>query len=66
MSELLIRNATPDLPALRFKDVYRYERVLGNGAFGVVVKVEKINKSEDDGGGAAVKVRTGNQYLDHT
>jgi hypothetical protein len=61
----LIRNATPDLPALRFKDVYRYERVLGNGAFGVVVKVEKIIKGEDDGGGAAVKVSRSSHYLDY-
>lgn len=57
ISDLLLRNGTPDQQPLKFRDIYKYEKVLGNGAFGVVVRVELVSKEKDNGNSrAAVKV----------
>jgi hypothetical protein len=35
------------------RDVYKYEKLIGNGAFGVVIKVEKFNNKNQ----VAIKVK---------
>eukprot|EP00347_Sterkiella_histriomuscorum_P013405 403364831 len=43
LDDLIIQSPSPDWPALFFKDLFSFEKVIGQGAFGIVFQAERLN-----------------------